>query len=290
MALAFRAGAVDVAPQVNDAHGFAATSGSRLVSVPSCQPGYFAMNVKVAPWNDVHVRRAVAYALDRPDLIRANGNPAVPNYTLIPPMNLRTVGSRAQVDALLATIPKYAFNLAKARSELAKSAYPHGFSTTLDSGFPSDLNVQQAIAGELEKIGIHAHVRQISDGAWVARYITFHGSRQYGAMFGGAGCNSPDPSFFTFFLGTKNTASGSYNFANYDPPAVDALITEGITTTNPARRLAIYGRLLKRLAADVPYVPLWVNDGNAAIARSLSWPTFDAGWYNRVWGLEIRRR
>ena len=46
------------------------------------------MNTQMAPWNDVHVRRAVDYALNRTDLINANGGYAVPTYTLIPPQQL----------------------------------------------------------------------------------------------------------------------------------------------------------------------------------------------------------
>jgi peptide/nickel transport system substrate-binding protein len=71
MALALRAGEIDVAPQVTGAAAFAATSGARLTSVPSCQHVFFSMNTKVAPWNDVHVRRAAGYALNRTDLVRA---------------------------------------------------------------------------------------------------------------------------------------------------------------------------------------------------------------------------
>ena len=51
-----------------------ATSGVHIESAPSCALGVFQMNTKEGPWSDVHVRRAVAYALNRPDIIAAAGS------------------------------------------------------------------------------------------------------------------------------------------------------------------------------------------------------------------------
>ena len=70
-ALAFRAGNIDLAPDISQPQSFAATSGAKLIRVPSCSNTWFAMNTQVAPWSDIHVRRAVAYALNRTDIIAA---------------------------------------------------------------------------------------------------------------------------------------------------------------------------------------------------------------------------
>lgn len=55
----------------------------------------------------------------------------MPYYTFIAPAALRSVGSQCQVDSLLASIPLYQYNVAKAKAELAESAFPHSFSGTL---------------------------------------------------------------------------------------------------------------------------------------------------------------
>jgi len=133
-ALAMRAGEIDVAfPQ--DGLAFKTTSGARLESWLDNNVGYFAMNTKLAPWNDVHVRRAVAYALNRVSIIAANGGPgsATPVNAFLPALDLRTLGSQPQVSALLSSIPSYPYDLATARREMAESAYPHGFTASMNT-------------------------------------------------------------------------------------------------------------------------------------------------------------
>src|SRR6185312_6213034 len=90
------------------------------------------MNVNMAPFNNVHVRRAVAYAIDRPAEVAASADPsiAVMSNSILTPGELGTLAPKAQVDALLNSLPNYPYNLAKAKAELARSPYPHGFTTT----------------------------------------------------------------------------------------------------------------------------------------------------------------
>ncbi len=85
----------------------------------------------MAPWDDVHVRRAIAYALNGADIITANGGFATPVSTLISPQSLDTIAPQAQVNTLLKSVPLYPYNVAKAKAELAESAYPKGFKATL---------------------------------------------------------------------------------------------------------------------------------------------------------------
>ena len=154
MALAFRAGEIDVAFPL-DAKAFEATSGSKVLSVPSADAGLLSMNTKVEPWDDVHVRRAVAYALDRTDIIAAAGGTATPLTTVIPPSLLVPLASEAEVDKLVKSLPKYDFSLDKARQEMAMSSYPDGFSSVLAIQ-SSNSEVGQVIVDELKKIGIKA--------------------------------------------------------------------------------------------------------------------------------------
>ena len=111
-ALAFRAGDIDVAFPAGAE--FASTAGVKVAWVPSDYERYFAMNVNLAPWDNIYVRRAVAYALDRANLVKALGIPSLPVTTLIPPDQLGVLGSQAQVNALTSSLPSYPYSLAKA--------------------------------------------------------------------------------------------------------------------------------------------------------------------------------
>ncbi len=165
-ALAFRAGEVNFAG-VGDPRSFASTSGAKLLTTPSCEEGLLGMNTQDPPWNDVHVRRAVAYALDRPNIITANGGYATAIDTLIPPQTLLTIASQSQVDGLLKSLPLYPNDLAKAKAEMAQSTELHGFSTVLLGYNSGDIiNVEQVIISELQKIGINLHIMDDSIAAW----------------------------------------------------------------------------------------------------------------------------
>jgi peptide/nickel transport system substrate-binding protein len=291
-ALAFRAGEIDVAFPTS-AEAFASASGAKLVSVPANSIGFFGMNTKVAPWDDLHVRRAVAYALNKPELIKADANPGTPVSTLIPPAQLDLLAPTSEVNAIVGSIPSYPYDLAKAKQEMAESAYPHGFTAESDtiSSVPSFVNVTEAIAAMLQKIGINLQVKDVPDVKW--------SNEMSGPIKGGKGGDvyttfnlpSPDPSSYpSFMLGSTNVGNGGWDWANYDPPQVDTLIKEGNSSQASATRLAIYAKMLRILATDVPYVPLFIADYNMAISSKFSYPGFNQNYLRTAWALGLRPR
>jgi peptide/nickel transport system substrate-binding protein len=287
-ALAFRAGAIDVAPDVGNGKSFAASAATKPIGVPSCQIAVFAMNTKTPPWSDVHVRRAVAYALDRSQLVHVNGGYATPLTSLIPAVQLRTVAPQTAVDKLLGSLQTYPYNLAKAKQELAQSGYPHGFKTTLITfDFATFVDESQAIAGMLKKIGIQASVKDVGSGSWSAA-VTDPAKRS--STYTTSGCQSPDPSFYTYLIDKVDMQKGGYDEANYNPPAVQKLIDAGVSTSSAAKRFAIYGKLLKQVAADEPYVPLFQEDVILALKPNLRYPTYNATFNCRVWALEVKQK
>ena len=289
LALAFRAGEIDLDPFIVDMRDFAATSGLKLLNVDSNSTGDFAMNTQAPGWDDVHVRRAVAYAINRADVIAANGGYASPIYSLIPPSMLSTIGSASQVSALLASLPSYQYSLAKAKQEMAESAYPHGFSTTIveytDDG--QAVNEGEAIVAELAQIGIHAQLKAMTLNAWAALETGPAGKRLTTFLETG-GSSSPDVSGYDFMLGRGNTAIGEFNIADYTPPAVDTLMSAGIATTNPAKRFPIYAALLSKLATDVPYVPIYSEDEGAAVSTKFSVSGFSQFFADTDYALDIK--
>ncbi len=169
-ALAFGAGEVNVAFPADSSFG--STAGVKVDWVPSDYEGMFSMNVQVAPWDNIYVRRAVAYALDRADLVKALGIPGQAVTTLIPPDQLGLLGSRAQVNALISSLPSYPCNLAKAKAELALSPYPHGFTAptnTLEHGTYTPET--EVIAAELAKIGINLNIKEQSFTQWISTAV-----------------------------------------------------------------------------------------------------------------------
>jgi peptide/nickel transport system substrate-binding protein len=268
-ALAFRAGEIDFAPFVGAARSFAAAANAPVVTRPSCNIAFFSMNTRLAPYNDVHVRRAISYAINRQELMSVYGPGATPLYTMIPPVHLRTIASKAQVDALLKSLPKYEFSIQKAKAELAKSAYPNGFTAEIHPlPFPPFPDITQVIVAQLAKIGINLKLTSVSIAAWLAEFIS--GDRnKVGPGFLDSGCSNNDPDTYArSFLYSKNAHGGAFNLSNYQSPAVDKLLLAGVAVTAPAKRFAIYSKLLRIVANDDPYVPLYLETSSYAIASS----------------------
>ena len=97
-----------------------------------------------------------------------------------------------------------------------------------------------------------------------------------------------DPSLYDFYL--PKPEAGNYNVAVYRPRALDALLEQSISASNPAKRLATYARILTKLWTDVPYVPIYLEEEKVAIARKFTWPAWDKNWIARPYALEIKAK
>ena len=169
---------------------------------------------------------------------------------------------------MFASVPSYRYNLAKAKEEMAKSPYPHGFtatSDTLEYGYYTP--VCEAIAGELPKIGINLRIKELpstngsplpSDRRLTATSISIS-TQPFRTQ---AGCRL-DPR-------EQEHCQCQWNMADDDPAGLDGLIAAGIATNDVAKRLSIYGDIMREVAADLPYVPLFVPDENVAVSNSFT--------------------
>jgi peptide/nickel transport system substrate-binding protein len=272
-ALAFRAGEIDIDPSISALKTFASLSGAKLLTTPSCGNAFYVLNVTTPYWSDVHVRRAFAYALNRTDLIAAYGGYAQPLYTLTPPPLLLSVAPQAQINTLMSSIPLYQYNLAKAKQEMAESAYPHGFTATvLSINDNQSLDVSQVIAAEEARIGIKLQIKEMPVVPW--QDLTSGPDAKRATTLSGGGCFQPDPGTFGDFLGSVNLQTGSWNQADYAPAAVNTLLAQGEATSSPAQRFSIYAKLYARLQDDEPYVGLYTLDEGAALSPKFTWPGY----------------
>jgi peptide/nickel transport system substrate-binding protein len=230
-----------------------------LINSPSCLDGIFGMNTAAAPWSDVHVRQAVAYALDRTDIIAANGGYALPDYTLIPAPALQTIASQDQVNSLLQSVNTYQYSVAYADRELAQSAYPHGFSAPfLVWSYGNSVNVAQVLVSELSKIGINLGLKVVPLTQYSANLDGPAAQRD--AYLGLNGCTNPDVSGYDFLLTAGNST-------NWQPAAFEQLLSAGTATTEPSKRLAIFSKVLGDLSAAVPLLPLYLTDFSIALSN-----------------------
>lgn len=286
MALAMRAGEIDVAPVVAQPKGFNAAAGGQMTTTTStCAIALLGMPTQTAPFDDVHVRRAVAHAINRDDIVAAKqGAAGAPLTTMIPPPVLASLGDEDEVEEAVAGLPTYEYDLEKARAELAESKVPDGFEVefvTTSLYAP----VAQVIAAQLAEIGIELDVRSIGDTEFTTRLVG--DAEQRPMTFSETGACTPDPSWNDIWLGSAPEGGPStLNFANYTPPRIDELQDEGLATLDPSERLDIYTEILDMVGTDVPYVPLY-TEGATYASQDYELRDFGSYWTNTPWALNL---
>ncbi|MBS5914577.1 MAG: ABC transporter substrate-binding protein [Paenibacillus macerans] len=200
-------------------------------------------------FSDVHVRRALALALDRDGLT-----------------NALTFGYAKRADSLLPTaIPYNAndtikplnFDLAAAKAELAKSAFPNGFTTKLlvASGNSTRAQEAQIIQAAGKEIGINIEIESIELATFRERFFAY----DFSAMLNSGQADSPDANSIIAFQTDPEGFSKSY-WTHYTNDEVTKLLHEGQTTPDGEGRAGVYSKLLQTLADEVPYIPLYYPD------------------------------
>jgi peptide/nickel transport system substrate-binding protein len=205
------------------------------------------MNEKVKQFADVHVRRAISYAINRPALMKAVffGQGTTAKSPFMPAVTY--------YDANAGVLP---FDLAAAKKELAKSAYPHGgFSIDFiaAAGDQVQSTVAQIVQQDLKPLNINVKIRSLDPSQVTAQEQSFH----FGMRETLWTMDIVDPDEYAGF--SFDGSAGSFsNFTHYNNPQVDKLIEEAEKTFSNSDRASLYAQVQTKVAADAPMV--WLGE------------------------------
>lgn len=214
---------------------------------PSLDYAGIVLNTTTAPFNNVALRQAVAYAIDRNQILQtvAYGIGAVSNGPISPPM--------PAYDKSYVAFP---LDLAKAKQKLQDGGMPNGFSFDLNitAGSPATEQEAALIKDELSKAGITVNIlpeeftKLIDDAA----AHKFQASLQ-----GWSGRIDPDGNTYNQFH-----TDGGLNYGSYSNPQVDKLLDDARTTYDQSQRDTMYRQVNALIAGDVAEV--FINHGVSA--------------------------
>jgi peptide/nickel transport system substrate-binding protein len=246
----------------------------------------FSIDVEDGPFKDVHVRRALAYSLNKPDINEALASSRGVVLDGLPPLLfIKGLLPAAEVNAALKKVNKYPYSLDDAKAELAKSAYPKGFTTTLNTpnGCPACLLLSQVLAQGASKIGITINLNPMP-GPQRFQVILDH-KPNLGIQVLGQAPDSPHPMQYLDLLYTSAHAQPGYeNSANYKNATVDKLIAQGLQSSNlkVAARNAL--KVMQITSAQVPYIPVFMFPGAWAVKSGWEFKSsIGPFYYNQVW-------
>jgi peptide/nickel transport system substrate-binding protein len=247
--------------------------------------GHF-MNTEMVPFTDVRVRRAVAAAINRPNITRYDGHFTRVTGHPIPP---KIPGYIEHPDY------EQTYNLDQAREWMRQAGYAYD-PATQKGGYPKPITYYvgegdgparsaQLLQYELSQIGLRIEIKQTT----FAAYLALTGRPKTVAMgTSGWSMDYPDPSDFLepLFSGHSISQEDSDNKAFYSNPKLDDLLDRAHVELDGAKRTAMYHEAEKIICDDAPWA---FESSRESIEIAQPWvhdyllhPVFTS-WYQNAW-------
>ncbi|MDX3809416.1 MAG: ABC transporter substrate-binding protein [Bosea sp. (in: a-proteobacteria)] len=272
----FQSGQSQMMQQTPGVHWNAMQKMGRFTAIPVpitglgiCAP----VNAKKFPTNDIAVRRAIQYAVDKKGVVQlAEAGAIPPSLTPLQP-------SMTAYDKSLETM--YPFDPAKAEQTLKDGGWTKkdGFwekdgkrltlTITAISTSTSYPLLAQAMQNYLQKIGMEVNVQQLASPAWLAANINGDMSLtplQYIGVDADA-------------LSNWFTAGQYFNWSHYSNPKLDELFKQGREQTDPSKRLPIYAEIQKILMDEAVILPIRQNIDLVMTSKKLTGVTYSGGGF-----------
>jgi len=218
---------------------------------------YLGFNLKRAPFDDARVRRAIAYAIDRQEIVdgvllglgEAIATPYKPGtYWVNKNIKVRPFDA-GKARALLA---EAGWTDSNADGVMDKDGKPLSFTILTNNGNKQRADTATIIQQRLKDVGIQVKVRLVEWSAFIENFIN---KRDFDAVILGWSL-SPEPDQFSIWHSSQ-TGARQFNFLGYNNPKVDAALVAATRIFDRAERKAFYDEVQRQIHEDVPVVFLY---------------------------------
>ncbi len=275
-ATAIRTGTVDFIEYVpsSEVRALRSDPNVEVVGGPSANFRTIYINNAIAPFNNVKVRQAMAWLVNRKEIIDTalfgvGGIDATGH--VIPPGNFfalsRNVYDKPDVD--------------KAKRLLAEAGHPNGFEADLyvTSTYDFLRTPAEIIQAQMAKAGIRL---RIVAADWSVYLPTVFAKRYTLTILGTSGQTDPDDYLFNNFR-----SGDARNYINFADPTFDKLVEDAQATANEAQRKRLYEQAQGRLQELVPMVMLFHSTTFEAVRKNVQgfehWPNQSYYGVRRTW-------
>lgn len=186
------------------------------------------LNNAEKPFDDVRVRQALCYAVDRQQILDL----AFDGYGSLIGSSMYPAFGKYFDDSLT---NHYSHDVEKAKALLADAGYPGGFAMTITvpSNYQPHIDTAQVIVEQLREVGVTAEIQLVEWGTWLS---DVYAGRQFQSTVVGV-----DASTMTArALLERFTSSASNNFINYNNEEYDAFFQQAVTAADDETRTAAY--------------------------------------------------
>ena len=220
------------------------------------------LNNAVEPFDDVRVRQALSYAVDKQGIIDlAFDGYGSPIGTSIYP------AFGKYFDESL--IDYYEYDVEKAKSLLAEAGYPEGFSMTMTvpSNYKPHIDTAEVLVQQLAAVGVDAEIRLVEWETWVS---DVYAGRNFQTTVVGF-----DASTMTArALLERWTSDHGKNMINYNSAEYDALFAQATAAYDDAEQTELYRAMAADLTANAANVYIQDLADLVAVRKGIDGVTF----------------
>ncbi|HLJ59624.1 MAG TPA: ABC transporter substrate-binding protein [bacterium] len=242
--LALKAGEIQLLelPNPDDVKMAQADPALKVALRPAFNSGWLRFNMNLPLFQDRRIREAVALAIDRQAIVQAlyGGYGQVADQLLPPVMWGRS-----------SSAGRYPYDPGRAKQLLTEAGYPNGLSFDFwympisRTYFPNGKTIGTAIASDLSKVGLRAHLMTED---W-ASYLSDRATNKFQVfMIGGTGDYGDPDDFWAYNFAKYDANSANYS---YNKPQLFALIAKARGLTSQAERARLYAQAAEMIAQDV---------------------------------------
>ena len=200
------------------------------------------LNNAVAPFDDVRVRQALSYAVDKQGIIDLafDGYGSPIGSSMYP-----AFGKYFDEDLT----DYYEYNPEKAKELLAQAGYPDGFEMTITvpSNYKPHMDTAEVLVQQLAAVGVTATILPVEWESWVSD--TYTGRQFQSTVVGVDAANMTARALLERFTSTYGSNFINYNSANYD-----ALFQQALATYDDAEQTALYKAMERDLTENAANV------------------------------------
>ena len=264
------AGDIDVADGLSPSDGPSIESNSalQLIERPSMNVGYLGLTVTHEPFDDVKVRQAVNYAIDKQALVDAfyEGRGEVAKNPM-PPV----------IEGYNDAIEDYPYDPEKAKSLLTEAGYDGKeielWAMPVSRPYmPDGQKVAEVNQKNLADVGIPSNIVSFE---WATYLEKLTNGEADAFLLGWTGDNGDADNFLYTLLDGDNIGSNNYTY--YDSKELHEVLLQAQSETDEAARAKLYEKAQEIIKTDAPWVPIAhstpILGANADIEGYLAHPT-----------------
>ena len=253
LVMSLRSGAVDMAVRLNANQIKTLTNLKVLEGSSNIVQALYLKNA-VKPFDDVRVRQALCYALDKHEIIdlASDGYGSPVGSSMFPAFGKYFMPELTDY---------YTKDLDKAKELLTEAGYPDGFefTITVPSTMQTHVDVAQTIVELLRPIGVTAKVDQVE---WATWYSDAYQNRQFEATVVGMDAHGVAASDML----ARFQSTHAKNFINFNSPKYDETFAAAVSTTDDAEQTRLFKECETILAEEAANV--YIQDGASFTAMA----------------------